>query len=82
MFCLKKGTDCRLSESGHKNFYYPSRTKTIRVSDDAMVDIMPWLTYDSGLIPVKINNRNLLASEDIIFDRTHSVVWVLEEDIK
>ena len=81
MSCLKKGSDCRLSESGHRNFYYPSRTKVVRVASDANVTRMSWVTYDSGLIPVKIRNSDLLLEDLNVFDKTHSVVWVSEDDL-
>jgi len=81
MDCLKKGTDCRLSESGHRNFYYPSKTKVVRVASDAEVGRMAWVSHNSGLIPVKIKNTNLLVEDASMFDKTHSVVWVAEEDL-
>ena len=81
MYILKKGSDCRLSESGHNNFYYPSKTRAVRVASDADVTRMSWVSYNSNLIPVKIKNSDLLLENMDLFDKDYSVVWVLKEDL-
>ena len=81
MLFLRKGSDCRLSESGHRNFYYPSKTRLVRVASDASVTKMSWVSHNSGLVPVKIRNSDLLLEDLGVFDKTHSVVWVLESDL-
>tara|TARA_B100000131_G_scaffold97853_1_gene95007 strand:- start:4008 stop:4259 length:252 start_codon:yes stop_codon:yes gene_type:complete len=80
---LKKGTDCRLSEVGYNNFYYPSKKRLIRVLNDSVVTKMSWVDFNSGLVPVKIKNSDLVFghNNNDDDDKPFSVVWVKSTDL-
>ena len=71
---LKAGTIVRLSELGHKNFYYPGDTVT-KLLEDCEVYTLPWigsLTY----VPIKIPTLVLHLDAN---DKSASVVWVSKD---
>ena len=71
---LKAGTIVRLSELGHKNFYYPGTTVT-KLLEDCEVYKLPWLG-SLNFIPVKIPTLVLHLNGS---DKSTSVVWVSKE---
>ena len=71
---LKAGTKVRLSEMGHKNFYYPGTTTT-KLLKDCTVDALPWLG-SLNFIAIKI--PTLVLHSDLN-DKSVSVVWVSKE---
>lgn len=77
MLFINKNTDCRLSEIGHNNFYYPS-DKFVRISDTSEVTIMPWITFNSGYIPIKIRSENVLLDRSNVHSK-YVVLWVTED---
>tara|TARA_B100000131_G_scaffold263681_1_gene260589 strand:+ start:9090 stop:9332 length:243 start_codon:yes stop_codon:yes gene_type:complete len=71
---LKAGTIVRLSELGHKNFYYPGETVT-KLLEDCEVDALPWI---GSLNFVAIKIPTLVLHLDVS-DKSASVVWVSKD---
>ena len=74
-----------MSEMGHKNFYYPTKTK-MYIEEGCTYEILPWLGGPRDLVPAKIKISCILpASFDkdpacaILRNRdkdTTIVVWI------
>ena len=77
MLFVNKNTDCRLSEIGYNNFYYPSN-KFVRVSDRSEVTVMPWITFNSGYIPIKVRSENVLLDNKHTYSK-YVVLWVTKD---
>ena len=77
-YTVTKDSVCFLSEPGHKNFLYPSRSNPGLIREGSNVSILPWIKID-GLTAVSA------ASKDVVGDFKNSsnkvIVWISQENI-
>jgi len=73
-FTLNKGQSVKLSQTGHKDFFYPSDTTETLVEDA----ICEWLPYvgSSTCIAVKIPAKSIYATA---LENRCLVVWIERE---
>ena len=73
--------DCEafLSESGHKDFLYPSRKK-VKLQKGLAVSRIHWVGV-SGLIPVKVQTKKIFELYQIERKKEYSIVWIKKEYI-
>ena len=67
---IEKNTICYTSETGHKNFWYPTRSKVI-VKENCEVERIPWISGGDS-IAIKILKSNLMPL-DITTNTTHNI---------
>ena len=67
---IEKNTICYTSETGHKNFWYPTRSKVI-VKENCEAERVPWISGGDS-IAIKILKSNLMPL-DITTNTTHNI---------
>lgn len=76
---MKKNITCYMSEIGHKNFYYPTKTKVI-LKENAAIEQLPWISSSKKLQAVKVKNKFILYTtnieKNIENSENFSVIWI------
>ena len=74
---MSKNVICYLSEIGHKNFYYPTKTKVV-IEKNTKYEILPWISTDKKLQAIKVKNSSILHITTLskLQQSGESVLWI------
>ena len=79
MLYISEDCEAFLSETGHKDFLYPSK-KSVKLQKGLSVSRIHWVGI-SGLIPVKVETKKIFELYQIERKREYSVIWIKKEYI-
>ena len=79
---MKKNVLCYLSEIGHNNFYYATKTKVI-IEKNSSYEIMPWISGNKHLQAIKVKNKNILhlSNPNCIESSGESILWIEKDKL-
>ena len=78
---MKKNVFCYLSEIGHNNFYYATKTKVI-IKKNTSYEIMPWVG-NKNLQAIKVKNKNILhlSNPKCTTNTGKSILWIEKDKL-
>ena len=69
---------CHLSDTGHNNFWYPSRSKIAILRSGAVVHPLPWISMD-GMSAFLANAKDVIT--ECKFSNKNTVIWAKKDSI-